>query len=190
MRGLTRIASAGIALTFLATLAVPASAQQKTASQQGSYSLGYTDIGPVIALGGYSGAGLGFGGRFEHAFKQVPSMGNGILGIEVGVDYWHWSCSYGLGSCGVTVIPISGTVNYHFRIQSSPQWDPFIGVGLGYEDYSWTGCGVYCGTGSGIYFTGRAGLRYFLNPGFALYADVGTGGGALHAGGMWRISGK
>jgi Outer membrane protein beta-barrel domain len=191
MRRIVHAATVGAALALLATQPTRATAQQPAGGNApGSFHVGYTDLGAVLAIGGYSGANLGVGGRFEHGFKQLPDMGNGVLGIEVGVDYWHWSCNYGQGDCGVSVIPISGTLNYHFHVDGSPQFDPFIGVGLGYESYSWTGCGSSCGASSGLYFTGRAGLRYFLTPGFALYADVGTGGGALHAGGTWKISGN
>jgi hypothetical protein len=34
---------------------------------------------------------------------------------------------------------------------------------------------------------GRLGLRYFMQPNLALYADVGSGAGALHLGVMFKL---
>jgi hypothetical protein len=155
------------------------------------FSLGYTDAGPVIGLGGISGAGAGFGGRFEKAFKDLPNLHNGVLGIGGGVDWFHWSNEgVGFGS-SVTVLPISVTANYHFRLENK-KIDPFVGAGLGYE-YVSVNCTAggfnYCAgvSGSTVYFVGHGGIRYFWKPNMAAYADVGAGYGALHVGLMFKL---
>lgn len=155
-------------------LAVAGSAQAQ------AYKNGYTDIGPTVGLGGLSGASLAIGGRFEHAFKQLPDMGNGVLGIMISADWWHYSNRYFGSDYGFTYIPIGGTVNYHFNVKSNQKIDPFIGLGLGYQIVSTPYDGVY--DGSALYFIGRLGARYFLNSKMALYGDVGAGAAVLNAG--------
>ena len=80
-----------LAAACLAMAVVPAAAQTKGA---GNFSMGYTDIGPVIGLGGINGASASFGGRFEHAIKPLPDLGNGTLGIQGAFDYYSWSSNF------------------------------------------------------------------------------------------------
>ena len=59
-----------------APTAAPAAraAQTPAAASSGGgegFGVGYTDVGPVIGLGGIAGAGIGFGGRFETGFKEL-----------------------------------------------------------------------------------------------------------------------
>ena len=151
------------------------------------------DVGPVIGLGNIGGAGIAFGGRFEKGFKELPNLGNGVLGIGVGVDYYHWGDNAFGTDFGWTVIPISVTANYHFNLKNK-KIDPFLGAGLGYEHWGSSGScnafGVDCGGSSGIYFVGHAGIRYYLQPKMALYADAGAGAGSLHVGLMFNLAGK
>ena len=102
-----------------------ASAQAKAG---GGFGLGYTDIGPVVGLGGIGSASASFGGRFEHAIKALPDMGNGMLGIEAGFDYYSWSNTF----YSYKYIPVGVTANYHFKLDE-PKIDPFVGLGLGYR---------------------------------------------------------
>jgi hypothetical protein len=148
------------------------------------FSKSYTDIGPVIGLGSIGDAGIAFGGRFEKGIKDLPSLGNGTLGIQVGATYYSWS-SFGYS---VSYIPIGVTANYHFKT-SNDKFDPFLGLGLGYEvvscDIPGAGsCGAY---DSAIFFVGRVGARYFWKPKMALYADVGAGGASLNVGLMFKL---
>ena len=46
------------------------------------------------------------------------------------------------------------------------------------------------GVSSGVYFIGRIGIRYYFAPKLALYADAGSGQGALHVGIMFKLSGQ
>lgn len=152
------------------------------------FNSGYTDVGPVIGLGNLGGANVSFGGRFEHAFKELPNLGNGILGIQVGVNYYHWSYGVFGTDYGITYIPVVVTANYHFRLDNR-KIDPFLGLGFGYQRVSWSNC-PGCGFANAGYFVGRAGIRYFFSPSMALYADAGAGDAAVNVGIMIKVSGK
>jgi hypothetical protein len=174
------------------TMAVVASVGVSTQSAaQSPVVPGYTDIGAVIGIGGINGASLSFGGRFEYAFKSLPDLGNGTLGIMGSVDYYSFS-QYSYYSW--KFIPIGATVNYHFKLDNK-QFDPFIGAGLGYHIVSFSCSGAPgCDTGfynnaysSSIYFIGRLGGRYFFNDNMALYADVGAGAATLNAGLTFKL---
>ena len=200
MRGSARFITLAAALTLTvsatsfaqrstATAATRSKASQAASASTGGYSLGYTDIGPVIGLGGIGDAGISFGGRFERAIKELPSLNNGILGIEAGLDWYSYD--YGVAGYGLTYIPIGVTANYHFRVESNRKVDPFVGLGLGYYIVNFD-CPGACGDNfsNTVYFIGRAGIRYFFQPKIALYADAGSGQGALHVGAMFKLGGK
>jgi hypothetical protein len=177
--------TAGVSASSSAPKRVAPRAAQGSSDVSG-FGMGYTDIGPVLGLGGIGDAGISLGGRFEHAIKDLPDMGKGILGLMVGVDWY----SYDLGAFGsISYIPIGVTANYHFHMDNK-KFDPFVGLGLGYYIVSAPDCGIYdCGYNSGIYFIGRAGARYFLSEKMALYGDVGSGAGALHVGVTFKMAG-
>ncbi len=169
--------------------AQPAIAQAN--GSPGMFHTGYTDVGPVVGLGGLNGASASFGGRFEHAFKSLPDMGNGTLGLEAGFEYYSWSYNPIPGySWSVSYLPIFGSLNYHFKL-ADPKWDPFLGAGLGYYivncSSSGNGFNGACSYSSSLYFIGRAGGRYFFSPKMAAYADVGAGGAALNLGLMFKV---
>lgn len=163
-------------LASAAVLARPAAAQ--------GYGAGYMDIGPTVGFGSVGSASMAFGGRFEKALKPLPSLGNGMLGIQVGLTYYSWSDAF----FSYKYIPIGVTANYHFKL-SDPKIDPFLGLGLGYEyvSCSYAGQGNLGCAGSAIYFIGRAGIRYFFAPKMALYGDVGAGGAAFNVGIMFKL---
>ena len=176
-------------VTAIAAMAVTAqSATAQAKASGGAFGVGYTDIGVVVGLGGVGSASASFGGRFEHGFKTLPDLGNGILGFQVAADYYSWSGGAGLGSYSWKYIPIGATVNYHFKLDE-PKIDPFVGAGLGYQIITCDAPGLpgnYC-SNSAIYFIGRAGARYFFNPNMSLYGDVGAGGATLNLGVMFKI---
>ncbi|HZI27923.1 MAG TPA: OmpW family outer membrane protein [Gemmatimonadaceae bacterium] len=170
-------------------LAALASAIAASAGQaQGGIALGYTDIGAVLGIGGVGEASFALGGRFEKVIKPLPDLGDGLLGIQVGADWWSWDFGSGYS---VSYIPIGVTANYHFKMENK-KIDPFLGAGLGYQLVnascpSFQGvdpCGSYS---SGIYFITKAGIRYFLNTNMALYADIGVGAATLNVGAVWKI---
>ena len=155
-------------------------------AQAQNFTAGSNHIAGVIGLGGIGDASVSIGGRFERAIKELPEMGNGMLGFEVSVDWWHYSGSFASESWSWTYIPISGTANYHFHVEGG-EWDPFLGAGLGLWIVS-DNCGSFdCGSSSGIYFVGRAGVRYFFQPAMAVYADVGAGASTLNVGASFKV---
>jgi hypothetical protein len=175
---------AAATLAVLAGMTFSAQSASAQAKSAGGFGVGYTDIGPAIGIGGLGDASASFGGRFEHAIKTLPDMGNGTLGIEASFDYYSWSNSF----YSYSNIPIGVTANYHFKV-SEPKFDPFLGIGLGYQVISCDikGIGNLGCDNSAIYFIGRAGMRYFFKPNMAGYADVGAGFGALHVGLMFKL---
>jgi len=193
------VSKAVVAIACAVVTAQSGVAQVRAGATAPSFGLGYTDIGPTLGLGGLGGASADIGGRFEHAFKALPDMGNGILGIQAAAEYYSWSASgSGAGftySSSIKYIPIGVTANYHFRLDEQPKFDPFVGLGLGYNIVSCSYSSNFgssfngnCGYSSGIYFIGRAGARYFFSPKMAGYADVGAGGATLNVGLMFKIS--
>jgi hypothetical protein len=177
-----------LALTCVASSAGAAAAQTPAAGAP-IFGMGYTDIGAVIGVGGVGSASASFGGRFEHAIKALPDLGNGMLGIQAAFDYYSWSGGTGLGTYSWKYIPIGVTANYHFRV-SEPKIDPFVGLGLGYQYITCDAPGLgsgYCSS-SAIYFIGRAGARYFFSPKMVVYGDVGAGGATLNLGVMFKLN--
>ena len=164
---------------------------QASSQSSGGVGLGYTDIAGVVGLGGIGGASFSFGARFEKVLKSLPNMNNGLLGLQVGADWWSWNYNYfGANSSSVSYIPIGVTANYHFKMENK-KLDPFVGAGLGYQIVN-ASCVVngvdYCGSySSTVYFIGKAGIRYFLNPSTALYADAGVGAASLNVGATFRM---
>ncbi|HEX8943039.1 MAG TPA: hypothetical protein VF785_07880 [Gemmatimonadaceae bacterium] len=199
-----RSLSSNVSRVFIAVACVAVTAQSalaqvvKGSASAPMFGVGYTDIGPTVGLGGLNGASASFGGRFEHAIKTLPDMGNGILGIQVAAEYYSWSANAsGAGftySSSIKYIPIGVTANYHFKLDEQPKFDPFVGLGLGYNIVSCSYSSNFgssfngnCGYSSGIYFIGRAGARYFFSPKMAGYADVGAGGATLNIGLMFKL---
>jgi hypothetical protein len=130
-------------------------------------------IGPHIGLAAYGGSPA-FGANFEVGITEPGKAGPGIIGISGRLDYW----SYGFDSFDkFTWITVGVFGNYHFQLDDK-RWDLFAGLGLGYQNVSWSYSGPGSGIasyGSGIFFAGDAGARYFFSPGFAARAMVGFG---------------
>ena len=69
--------------------------------------------------------------------------------------------------------------NYHFALEDKT-WDPFLGLGLGYQNVSSSYDGPFgslysSAWGSGIFFSLQAGARYFFSDNLALRALLGFG---------------
>ncbi|HEX9565044.1 MAG TPA: hypothetical protein VF981_13765 [Gemmatimonadaceae bacterium] len=170
-----------------------------TAEAQEGIGIGYSDIGVVVGLGGIGGASIALGGRYENIIRHLPDLGDGLLGIQVGADWWNWSSEINqpgvTHSSSVTIIPIGVTANYHLKMENR-KVDPFLGAGLGYWLVSGSNCAVvlgveYCGSGgsygSGIRVITRAGIRYFYSSSTTLYADLGIGGATINVGLTLRL---
>ncbi len=164
-----------LATALFLTAAAPAAAQVRK---------GYSDIGFVLGIGDIGNASLAFGGRYENVFKNLPDLGNGMLGFMVSADVYSNSRRNG----NIRYIPVGATMNYHFRLDPSNKLDLFLGAGLGFRSVSCNNFGVDdCGYNSGLYVIGRAGGRYFLKPNLALYGDLGPGASTLNLGLMFKL---
>ena len=187
MRDLLRVAAVAVVMAGVGT---SDGAAQKKAEKvvERAFGANSTDIGPVIGLGGIGSAGLSFGGRFERAIKRLPNLGDGILALQVSADYYSYSTKFATIDYKFKYIPIGVTANYHIKVNDA-KFDPFVGLGVGYSIVS----GSYSGVGasaSAAYFIGRAGLRYYMASGVAIYGDVGAGAATLNAGLMFKLSGN
>lgn len=171
---------------LLALAAAPALVQGQDGTTTSHFKVGYTDIGPTIGLGGIGSAGIAFGGRFERGIKALPDLGNGVLGIEASADIWTYNNRYVGRDYDFRYVNIGVTANYHFEVKGNPKIDPFLGLGLGNSSVQTDFAGDYS---SGIYFIGRAGVRYFYKPRLALYADAGAGASTLNMGVTFGLGG-
>ena len=130
-------------------------------------------LGPHIGLSAI-GSSPTFGANFEAPITQPGKAGPGIIGISARADYWSWSYS---DVDKFTWITLAVYANYHFALEDKT-WDPFLGLGLGYENVSWSYSGVGSGNNiypSAVFFSLEGGVRYFFSPNFALRALVGFG---------------
>jgi hypothetical protein len=150
------------------------------------FTNGSNYIGPELGLGIGFGNGVMIGGMFETPITNPGTVGPGRLAIAARIDYWSWSDNaYSDYSYTYSYIPIGVLCDYHFvlldpkGIQS--KWDPFIGIGLGYVIVSSSYSGPAIGDGfnpsssygSGLFFTGQVGVRYFFSPSMAIRAVYG-----------------
>jgi hypothetical protein len=99
-----------------------------------------------------------------------------MIGISGRVDYW----SFGFDQFDkFTWITFGVFGNYHLALEDK-KWDLFAGLGLGYQNVSWSYSGSALGGGiatygSGVFFAGDAGARYFFSSSIAARAMVGFG---------------
>ena len=184
MRMVKQLSTVVAALAVLATSSLEVRAQAAT----GQVGMGYSDIAAVVGLGGIGEASIALGGRYEKIIKSLPDMNDGLLGLRIGADWYSFSVSAGGESYSWSYIPISGSVNYHFKMENK-KFDPFVGAGLGFYIVSEPSGYPGSAFNSGLYFIGVIGMRYFLSEKMAFYADAGAGAGALHVGLSWKLGG-
>lgn len=146
--------------------------------------VGYSDVGGVVGLGGIGDAGLSIGGRYERIIRDLPDLGNGLIGVNVSVDRYSWSSAF----ASVSYLPVGVTANYHFPL-ADEKIVPFVGLGLGYQivNCDVKGLGGNPCANSGIYTISRAGVRYFYKPNLAFYADAGAGAATLNVGITYKL---
>jgi hypothetical protein len=179
-----RRAILSVGVFAILTLAASAAQAQSQRTHEG-FTQGYTDIGPVVGIGGLGEASVSVGARFEYGIERVPDLGDGVVSFAASID--HYSFNQFCQGCGYSYTPIGATINYHVRLDDR-RWDPFLGIGLGDYFVASPGNCPSCGSvNSGVYLIGRLGLRYFVQRNLALYADVGSGAGALHLGVMFKL---
>ncbi|MCY7351246.1 MAG: hypothetical protein LH606_11355 [Cytophagaceae bacterium] len=166
-------------LTFLAlTVLVALASTGKTSAQAYENGRNYLNVG--IGLGTYGGGGLGFGGSFEHGFTDAISAG-AIVGYSSG-NYGYIGSDYRF-----TFLNFGVRGSYHFAELlniGNNKLDPYAGLGLGYRVYgdNFSGTGYNRAYGSGIFFMGHVGARYFFSDNVGGYAELGAGFATLQLG--------
>jgi hypothetical protein len=156
-----------IALVLAATYSISLAA---------AFEPGQTYLGPTIGLA-YSGFGIGVNG--EYAIDKNWGAGGEIS---------YTSFTDNIGAAGYnahwkyTFVGVLAAASYHFIIQKSPKFDPYLKAGLGY--FHW-GASYTDNQGnryqnlyganysSGIGIEGAVGARYFFKPSMAGRAQVG-----------------
>ena len=134
-------------------------------------------LGPHIGLSAYESSPT-FGANFEFAVNKPGELGDGLLGVSARVDYtsFDWGSGYSW-----SLLSIGAYCNYHFKVGADGKFDPFLGLGLGFHNWSHNYDGPEGGDtfadnwNSGVYFAANAGARYFLSKALALRAQVGFG---------------
>jgi len=129
---------------------------------------------------GLSTYGLPFYGGIEFGVAENISVGGEF-------SYRKWG-KYSVYS--PSIITIAGIGNYHFNelFDVPPEYDIYAGLSLGYSiwsdndrySYSWF-------RGSGVYFTGQVGARYFVSDNFAINVEFG---GGTYSGGKLGVTFK
>jgi hypothetical protein len=155
------------AMLIAAILALPQSSSAQFVN-------GKTLLGPHIGLAAY-GSAPSFGANLEIPVTQPGKAGPGIIGVSARFDYF----SFGEVYYKYTWITLGVYGNYHFALEDKT-WDPFLGLGLGYQNVSASYDGPFGGVatsgwGSGIFFSLQAGARYFFSDNLALRALLGFG---------------
>ncbi|MGO9480560.1 MAG: hypothetical protein ACLP05_02090 [Candidatus Kryptoniota bacterium] len=138
-------------------------------------------LGARIGIGSL-GSAFSFGADYEYGINNPGDFGPGRVGIGATIDYSHWSDGY----WSYTWIPIGVMAYYHLNLDNN-KLDPFAGLGLGYEIFNSSWGGLYglsgsAGYGSGVFFAGQIGIRYFFSPNLAGQARLGFGASLLSVG--------
>jgi hypothetical protein len=142
-------------------------------SAQG-FAKGSMLLGPHIGLAAF-GSAPAFGANFEVAVTEPGKAGPGIIGVSGRFDYFGFDD----GFATYTWTAFGVFANYHFAMDAK-MWDPFVGLGLGYQNVSFKWKGdenslFGSAWGSGVYFAGNAGVRYYFSPNLAARAQLGFG---------------
>ena len=165
-----------VALSFLLGGMLPADATAQFAGQQ-------KWLGGHVGLSGVGSApSLGVSG--EVAYNDRIAIGGWL-------DTWSYGESYGsvVGTTewDVRYVAVAGTGSYHFPLENSPKWDPFVGLALGYyvvnSSTTAAGSGVtFSGDSSRLFFGGFGGVRYFFKESVSAVARAGFGASTLTLG--------
>ena len=115
---------------------------------------GHSYLGPHLTFSGETGGSLVVGANFEAPITQPGTAGPGMFAIAVRGDLALVT--------GGPVFLAAALANYHLKIEES-KVDPLFGLGVS-----------FAGVGTQFFVAFNAGGRYFLNPGFAFRALLGT----------------
>jgi hypothetical protein len=149
----------------------------------GQFTAKKSYLGPSLGFS-FLGSTPEFGANYEYAIDKNMAIGGIFRYLSYSSNDWNYTYTF-LGAQG----------NYHFdKLFMSNKWDPFVGLVLGFNSYSssWKGFGPSWGaTGSGgLYLSGHASLRYWINPDFGVQARLNVGNynsGGLEIGCDWKF---
>ncbi len=136
------------------------------------YKQGDNLLNVGIGLNSYYSGGIPIGASFEHGFTDV---------ISAGANLDYFSHTYAVGY-KFSIIYIGVRGSYHFNellnIQND-KVDLYAGLGLGYRNFKWSDSafnGLAGSYGSGAYFTGFVGGRYYFTDAVGGFVELGGGG--------------
>lgn len=164
---LSKLSTALFAALMVTVLASRANAQFENQKNYAGAHIGLSGVGSALTLGL----------DYERGITNVGEVGPGIIGIGGLFDYFSYgdNQTYG-GTWTYMDFGVSGM--YHFVLDNK-NWDPFLGLVLGYEIASWKWntaySGAYSPTAGGFALGGSAGVRYFFNDNWAAQARIGFG---------------
>jgi hypothetical protein len=153
-----------LTLTFVVTALLFSSKVNAQAYKKGDKLLNAT-----LAVG--NTYGFGFGASFESGITENISVGGSF-------DYIKYSY---LGFNEGSLLYFGARGSYHaaeILKLTDDKFDPYVGLGLGYV--SWPGS--YSFGGSGIFFQGHLGVRYYFSEKLGGVAEVGAGASPLKIG--------
>lgn len=119
-----------------------------------------------------AGIGLSTYGLPVYAGGEYGVAENFSVGGEL--SYRKYS-KYSIFSPSITTIAALG--NYHVGelLELPSEWDLYGGVTLGYAIWSSGGTAYTWYKGSGVYFVGQVGARYYVSEKFAINLEFGGG---------------
>lgn len=140
----------------------------------------FSDLKEVY-IDDYSQSGLGpIFLKYDYAFNNNMSIGFTARYTDVSVEY---PVEDGTSTTPYTQsrMSISGLARFNYHFGVSRQWDPYAGVGLGYNFNQITldqgnaenPAGALVSSPAPIAFEATAGARFFITPKFAVYGELG-----------------
>jgi hypothetical protein len=169
-----------LAVALAGFLALPAAAQDRIAP-------GYMDLGIWLGGGQIDGATMSYQARMERLVKELPSLGGGVLGVQLSVG--GHSYPFGLGHHWV-FFPLGVSANYHFS-PGSGRLDPYAALGLGIKiaycdryPVTWYDCTTEKNEFMPI---ARVGAKMFISDVTAITLDAGLGAALISGGFTFRI---
>jgi len=143
--------------------------------------LSTSTLGPLYGKYEYGiteniGLGVNFAygtNQWSYRYSSVDAVGNPTTYTET-TDRTHFS--------------VLARINFHFG--NEEKFDPYVGLGMGYRDATWSTNSQDPLGGSGVVFRGLVplglemtiGARYFFSPNIGLYAEVGAAKSVVQGG--------
>jgi hypothetical protein len=135
-------------------------------------------VGPTLGYTYVLGGSFGFGARGEYGLLDNVEIGSfkGAIGVGAEISYSGRSESYYEWEWKYTLIGFLAYGSYHFSPHNN--FDPYIRLGLGYNNVSASWNGPFgnaysAGYSSGVGIDGSIGFDYHLSDNMKFRADLG-----------------